>query len=185
MLREKADIMRQSLLLMCLCLWPTVGVAQLTYEQRAAFAKDQTFIDRVGVAAQQQSVIAQGENPPTCCQTSAQEALAPGASTLCSLVIPPGSPTAPDYVKAKSVDRHNARARLAVSVAQNPSLWAQRFAASIASDTCVVPPFTDAQLQAYMTRMWDLWALSPELAATATAQAATQQGVVALPPSLR
>jgi len=168
--REKADIMRQSLLLMCLCLWPTVGVAQLTYEQRAAFAKDPIWQDRVGVAAQQQAVIAQGENPVTCCQTSTQEALAPGVSNVCSLVIPPGVPTAPVHVQNHSVQRHNARALLAKEVVHNPAIWAQRMGATIASDACVAPPFTDAQLQAYMTRAWDLWALSPELAATPVAK---------------
>ena len=157
--------MRQSLLLMCLCLWPTVGVAQLTYEQRATFAKDPIWQDRVGVAAQQQAVIAQGENPATCCQTSTQEALAPGVSNVCSLVIPPGVPTAPVHVQNHSVQRHNARALLAKEVVHNPAIWAQRMGATIASDACVAPPFTDAQLQAYMTRAWDLWALSPALAA--------------------
>jgi hypothetical protein len=153
-----------------LLLIPTASFAQLTYEQRAAFAKDPIWIDRVGVAAQQQSVIAQGENPELCCQTSAQEALAPGASNLCSLVIPPGTPTAADHIKLHSIDRHAARAQLAMNVTRNPGDMAWRMAAAIASDSCVAPPFTDAQLQAYMTRAWDLWSLPPELAAPPVVQ---------------
>ena len=161
--------MRQNLVLMFVFFLPSVATAQLTYEQRAAYAKDPLWIDRVGVAAQQQAVIAQGENPATCCQQSAQEALAPGASTLCSLKIEPGSPTAPTYLQLSSTERHNARARLAANVMQNTAMWAPRFAAQIASDSCVAPPFTDAALQAYLTRAWDLWALTPEQAATPVA----------------
>jgi hypothetical protein len=149
---------------MAFVLLPRVGVAQLTYEQRAVFAKDPIWQDRVGVASQQQSVLAQGENPATCCQTSTQEALAPGASNLCSLVLPPGSPTAPASIQQRSIDRHHARARLAIDVSRNPHVWGPRMAAMIASDSCVAPPFTDAQLQAYMTRAWDIWALTPDLA---------------------
>ena len=111
--------------------------------------------------------MAQGEHPATCCQTSSQEALAPGASNLCSLTIPPGVPTAPEHVLLASIDRHNARVRLAIDVTQNPLLWAQRMSATVASDSCVTSAdFTDTALQAYMVRAWDIWALSPELSAT-------------------
>jgi hypothetical protein len=181
------------ILVMFFVLLPGTAFAQLTYEQRAAFAKDQTWQDRVGVAAQQQAVLAQGENPANCCQTSAQDALAPGNSNLCSLVIPPGVPTAPAYVQNHSIKRHEARALLAREVVKDPLLWAQRMSGSIASDSCVAPPFTDTQLQAYMTRAWDLWALTPELAAPpvleanptrlAPGAAIGPDGVVSSPPA--
>lgn len=155
------------LLILLMGLVPITASAQtMSYEERAALAKDPQWQDRIGIAAQQQATIAQSENPVTCCQTSAQTALAPAkASTLCDLVIPPGSTSAPDYVQEKSVARHNARATLALDVYHNPTIWSQRIAGMISADACVTKAFTDGQIQAYLARLWDLIALTPELAA--------------------
>jgi hypothetical protein len=146
---------------------PNLAAAQLTYEQRAALAKNPVWQDRVGIAAQQQAVVAQGENPATCCQISTQEALVarPG-KTLCDLSIPAGKPGAPAYLLEASAARHAARATLAGDVLQSALQWSQRMSALIASDQCVLDDkFTDAQLQSYMIRLWDLYALTPALAA--------------------
>jgi hypothetical protein len=146
---------------------PSLAFGQMTYEQRAALAKDPVWQDRVGIAAQQQAVVAHGENPTTCCQTAVQEALADGERNLCTVTIAPGVPTAPAWVLTASADRHNARVRLALDLSQNPMLWAQRMATTIASDACVPgAAFTDAELQSYMAHAWDIWSLSPELSAT-------------------
>jgi hypothetical protein len=146
--------------------------AQMTYEERAALAADSIWQQRVGIAAQQQAIVVNGEPPETCCQTSTQEVLASTSGkqtvrTLCDVILPPGDPKPPGYLRNASIDRHAARQQLATQVLEHAATWAGKMAAIIASDSCVTgPDFADAALQAYMLRLWDIYALSPDLAAT-------------------
>ena len=146
-----------------------VAVAAQTYLDRATMGTDPAFIKRVGVAAQQQAIIVEGEPPDTCCQTTTQMAMASTSGkqtvkSLCDVIIPPGSATAPDTLKLQSRNRHDARGRFNRQVIANASQWAQQLAPIIASDTCVPLDVTDATIQSYMLRLWDVMALPPELA---------------------
>lgn len=169
----------RALLTAALVLVPTLAAGQMTYEQRAALAADATWQARVGIAAQQQAIVVQAEKPATCCQTSTQEALAntSGKQTtrvLCDVIIPPGNANAPEYVVAHSTERHGARQTLAIDVVNHADIWSQKFAAVIASDACVTSSsFADTALQSYMIRLWDIYALSPELAAAPVAPPVT------------
>ena len=151
-----------------LLLLPTVASAQ-TYIDRATMGTDQVFISRVGVAAQQQSIIVEGEAPDTCCQTTTQMAMASTSGkqtvkSLCDVILPPGSTTAPDTLKLQSRQRHDARGRFNRQVIANASQWARQLAPIIASDPCIPLDVTDATIQSYMLRLWDVMALPPELA---------------------
>lgn len=160
--------MKRVLMVVGLLVLPVPALAQMTYEQRAAMAADTVFQNRVGIAAQQQAVVVQGENPVLCCQISTQQALVfrGGKQTLCDLTTPAGDNQAAQYIKDWSTARHNSRAQMSQQVLNTSREWALRMAGIIASDSCITATTTDVQLQTYMTRLWDLYALSPQLAAT-------------------
>jgi hypothetical protein len=181
----------RGLLLVAFVFVPTLAMAQATYLDRATMGRDPEFIARVGVAVQGQAILAEGESPDLCCQTTTQiemVGLKGGIMSLCDIKRPPGSPTAPDASKLLSRDRHAARQRFNRQIMANAVDWANRMAPIVASDTCVPLTVTDAQLQTYVLRLWDVMALPPELAnepfvpATPTATAPPPMPAVAAPP---
>jgi hypothetical protein len=138
-----------------------------TYLDRATMGTDPDFTRRVGVAAQQQSILAEGEPPDTCCQTTTQIEMVGKKQvviSLCAIGRPAGKPNAPDATKLLSRERHAARQRFNRQVMGDARGWAARMAPMIASDTCVPLDVTDAALQSYVIALWDVLALSPELA---------------------
>ena len=131
--------MRSSALLVVL-LAPAFVQAQ-TYIDRAEMARDPAFVSRVGVAAQQQAIIVEGEAPETCCQTTTQATMASSSGkqiikTLCDVIRPNGDPNAAEALKQLSRDRHTARLRFASQVIANAPKWSGDMAAIIASDAC-------------------------------------------------
>ena len=105
-------------LVVCALLAVTLGAQ--TYIDRATMGRDPNFIARVGVAAQQQAIIVEGEAPDTCCQTSTQQAMASSSGkqtikSLCDVIIPVGDPKANEITKQLSRDRHMARLALCVA----------------------------------------------------------------------
>lgn len=161
--------MRSVIVLGLLLLSASSSSAQVMYIDRATMGRDPEFIARVGVAAQQQSIIAQGEPPETCCQVSTQSTMASSSGkqivkTLCDVIRPAGDPNANEATKQLSRDRHTARLRFASQVIANAPKWSADMAPIIASDTCVPLDVTDETIQSYMLRLWDIYALPPELA---------------------
>lgn len=145
------------------------AAAQVAYTDRAIMGTDPVFISRVGVAAQQQAIIVQGQPPDTCCQTTTQATMSSNGGkqeikTLCDVIRPNGDPNADTTVKTLSRDRHAARQRFSSQVIANASQWAADMAPIIASDTCIPLDVTDATIQSYMLRLWDIYALPPDLA---------------------
>lgn len=145
------------------------AIAQVTYIDRATMGRDPDFIARVGVAAQQQAIISQGEPPDTCCQVTTQSTMASSSGkqiikTLCDVIRPAGDPNANEATKQLSRDRHTARQRFASQVIADAPHWSASLAPIIASDTCVPLDVTDETIQSYMLRLWDISALPPELA---------------------
>ena len=136
------------------------------YTDRAKMAADPAFQSRVGIAVQQQAILAMGENPDVCCQATTQSSMAlkPGTKELCAVTITGGTPGASDLVKARSRERHQARQRFAAQTIANPDQWARSLAGIVAADNCIPLDVTDAAIQSYLIRLWDIVALPPELA---------------------
>ncbi len=144
-----------------------VPLGAQTYLDRATMGANQDFIARVGVAVQGQAILAEGENPDTCCQSTTQIEMVGKKGvviSLCDVALAAGKPNAPDTAKLLSRDRHAARQRFNRQVTGDARGWATRIAPIIAADTCIPLTVTDTALQSYVVRLWDVLALSPELA---------------------